>query len=125
MAKTTKTTTEATAPKANKAQANGKPEKKGLNKPQTRVLMYLVKAGSPKTRKEIAAGAKVDQAFLTENIGSNNIEIRKANDEKYWPCLLTLGFVKSEDGEDPATGRVTTIYTVSAAGRKAAEKLSK
>jgi len=85
-----------------------------LRQPQVRVLQTLAKSKEPLTRSEIAAKATVDQAGLTEYIGSSDKAKRAANDKKKgWKSLVSLGYVKAEDGEGAAT------YTITAAGRKA------
>jgi hypothetical protein len=80
---------------------NGK-KKEGLQTAQERVLRVLatLKEGQSLTRSEIAqpawedlSGGPIDQAWLTENIGSENDEKRAKNDEKHYPSLITLGLV--------------------------------
>ena len=85
-----------------------------LRKPQVRVLEALAKAKEPLTRSVIADKAKVDQAGLTEYIGSTDKTKRAANDKrKGWKSLISLGYVKAEDSEG------ATAYSITAAGRKA------
>lgn len=101
--------------------ANGKAEtKKGLRKPQIRVLEALAKAKKPMARKEIAEKAPCDLAFLTEYLGSNNPEIREKNDAKFGVSLSTLKFVKVSIDEEQGT-----LYEITAAGRKALTSLTK
>lgn len=109
-----KKTTEPKAPRV---------KKEGLRKPQERVLQFLAKANKGMTRSEIAAGAKVDQASLTEYIGSSDDDKRVANDQKMgWPSLITLGLVKIGPMEADGKG---DCYVLTAAGKKAAEKIGK
>ena len=57
----------------------------------------------------------MDQAALTEYVGSTDDAIRKANDKrKGFDSLVTLGYVKHE--VDEAAG---TVHRITAAGRKA------
>lgn len=112
-----KTPTKKTAPAA-KAPAEPKAKKDGLRKPQERILKALAKKDGL-TRKEISEKAPADLAMLNSYIGSHNPDIRAANDAKNFPCLLTLGYVKAQQHEgEPVT------YVITAAGRKAAEKIA-
>lgn len=98
---------------APKAETTGKVE---IRKPQRRVLEWLVTTGNSATRKEIAAGAKVDQAALTEYLGSTDDAKRLANDAKHFPSLVTLGLVVASAIEG-ADGRDATAYAATKAGR--------
>src|SRR5690242_1633048 len=101
-----------TATKSDKAaKAN-----KGLRAPQVRILQALAKSGKPLSRKEIAEKAPVDLAACVEYIGSADPAIRKANDVKHFPSLVSLGLVKEERHEgEPVT------YAITAKGRKLAK----
>jgi hypothetical protein len=91
-----------------------KEEKKGLRKPQIRVLQALSKSKSALSRTEIGKKAEVDVASLTEVIGSSDAETRKKNDtRKGWKSLLTLKYVTASDKDG------TTTYSITAAGTKA------
>lgn len=106
-------------PKAPKEPKEPKPkkEKKGLRDPQLRILKALVTAGEPLTRKQLSKLAPVDLAACTEYVGSANETVRLANDEKFFPSLLSLGYVvqvevPSEDGSD----KKTTAYEITETG---------
>jgi hypothetical protein len=87
-----------------------------LRAAQVRILAALAKATEPMTRKQIAEAAETDLAGLTEWIGSSDDAKRKANDQKWYPSLITLGLVKAK-----AADGVTT-YTITAKGKRAAGK---
>lgn len=107
------TTTKAATKKATK-KAKAAKKADGLRKPQLRILEALAKSAKPLARKGLAAAAKVDSAGCTEWLGSADDAVRKANDAKHFPSLVTLGFVKAEQQEgEPVT------YSITAAGRKA------
>lgn len=104
-----------------KGAAAPRAKKEGLRKPQVRVLQALAKSKKPNgemSRVEIAEVANVDGAMLNSYIGSSDDAIRAANDKKYMPSLLTLGYVKDFD---PAEGG-GMLYAITASGRKALEK---
>jgi|SRR6185369_4445548 len=107
--------TTATATKTPKAT-----KKAGLRKPQYRILKALSKK-SPMTRSEIAGKAPVDIAACVEYIGSSDTAVRKANDKKHFPSLITLGLVKFANDED-ATG---ASYEITAKGRTEAKNAPK
>jgi hypothetical protein len=85
-----------------------------LREPQLRILKALAKSPKPLSRGQIATKAKVDRAWLTEYIGAVDTGTRRANDMKF-PSLLTLGNVKTIEGDGPA------FYEITSAGRKAGE----
>lgn len=89
------------------------------SKPQIRILLCLLKATKPLPRKEIAIKAPVDLSFLTEYLGSDNMEIRTKNDAKL-KSLQTWGYVKATVSKDETD---VTVYELTANGRKMAEKL--
>ena len=93
-----------------------KSSKPTLRAAQVRILAALTKADKPMTRAEIAEAAKCDLAGLTEWLGSSDPEKRKANDTKWFPSLLSRKLVTAKD-TDGGTG-----YTLTAKGRKVAEK---
>jgi hypothetical protein len=62
---------------------------------------------------QIAKKGEVDQAMLTEYIGSSDDKIRLKNDKKVCTSLLTLGHIKANE-QDGAT-----TYAITASGRKA------
>lgn len=107
-----------------KAERNGAPraKKDGLRKPQLRILSALKKSSRPMTRTDIAKKAPVDQAACVEYIGSHDPDVRKANDSKHFPSLITLGLVKAEQHD--VDGRDTVMYSLTAKGRQALEKAS-
>ncbi len=118
------------APKADKTQKTTKPaaekaapkqKSTGLRKPQVRILAYLAKIGKAAGRKDIAAGAACDLAWLNSWVGSNDDAVRAKNDTAEFPSLVTLKFVRFAAPES-GTG---TAYEITAAGRKALEKASK
>lgn len=106
---------------------NGAAKKTGLRKAQVRVLEALVKAKKSLNRKEIAEKGGVDLSMLNSYIGSQNDEIRKKNDEKVMPSLVTLKFVNAIEEESQKTPGATlpTTYEITAAGRKALEASKK
>lgn len=86
-------------------------KKEGLSKPQVRVLQCLAKAKKPLTRAEISDKGNVDLAMLNSYIGSQNDAIRKKNDQKVMPSLLTLKLVRQvlpEEGQG-ASYEITTV----------------
>lgn len=109
MAKTTSTTTSA-APKVNAAKAA-----KSMRGPQVRILAALAKSSKAMTRKQIAEKAPCDLAWCTEYVGSSDAEVRKSNDAKKFPSLVTLGFIKFAATEDGTDG---TAYAITDKGRK-------
>lgn len=87
--------------------------KQTLRKPQLRILAALSKSKTPMSRKDISTAAPVDQACCVEYIGSPDDAIRKANDLKHFPSLVSLGFVKQAIGDGPA------VYSITAKGKTA------
>lgn len=123
----------AAAPKAKEEKAPAAPSKtgtapktkehkKGLRKPQARILTALAKSKVALSRTEIAKKAGVDQAYCTSWIGSTNETIRKTNDAKYFLSLVSLGLVKIEHHEANEGGRDVVRYSITAKGRIAAAK---
>lgn len=112
---------------APKAEGEPKPKvaevKTGLRKPQIRILLAMLAAPKPMTRKAIAEKAPVDQAACTELIGALDENVRKANDAKHFPSLLSLGLVSAEkvdqDGKDVILYSLTTKGTEIANQHKA------
>lgn len=116
-----KKTVAKTAQKADaKASTSGKP---GLRKPQYRILKCLAKSPKPLTRAQIAEKAPVDQAACVEYIGSHDGDIRKANDAKHFPSLVSLGLVKHEQHD--VDGRDVVVYMITAKGKAVSEKAPK
>lgn len=117
---------------AKKAASAPRAKKEGLRKPQVRILKTLSKNSKPLTRSEIADKAPVDVATCVEYIGSDDDGVRKSNDKKHFPSLVTLGFVKATDGS-PKKGKDGTFsdnagpteYSITATGRKALEAAGK
>lgn len=103
------------APKKTESKKETNP---GLRKPQIRILAALSK-GKPMTRAMIAEKSPVDVASCVEYLGSHDPDVRKANDTKHFPSLITLGLVKFANGEE--FGGVT--YEISAKGRDAYAKI--
>ncbi len=122
-----KTVTAAPAKKAPaKATKTVKAEPKkveGLRKPQIRLLEALKKAGKPLSRAQAAEKAEVDQAACVEYIGSSNPEIRKSNDAKHFPSLISLGLVKHEQHD--IDGKDVVVYSITAKGKEKLEKAAK
>jgi hypothetical protein len=107
------------APKAAAAPAPAKKEaKKGLRQPQVRILAALKKAGKALSRADISQKAPVDPAACVEYIGSNDADVRKANDAKHFPSLISLKLVKFANPDEGAA----TVYEITAAGTQALEK---
>lgn len=92
--------------------------KDGLRGPQVRVLQALAK-GKNMTRPQITEKSGVDQATLTEYIGSSDDETRLKNDAKHFPSLVTLKLVKAAVPEE---GTRAECYNITALGLKALEK---
>jgi hypothetical protein len=120
--KTKKGATPTPAPVATENGKGGRPKSTGLRKPQVRILQYLCTVPNGATRKEIAAGAPVDNAFCTEYLGSTDDSIRLANDEKFAPSLVTLGYV-SREKEDRGEAGIALVVRITPAGRKALQSL--
>lgn len=99
-----------------------KQEKKGLRKPQQRIIAALAKATSPMSRQELAKQAPVDLAMCTEYIGSHDPAVRAKNDAKHFLSLITLGLVKAK--VDLRDDKETVVHELTAAGKKAAAKLA-
>lgn len=122
--KAPKTTTPAKAASTNGNGKVGTPKKDGLRSAQVRILQFLAKhKGEHASRKLIAEKAPCDLAFCTEFLGSDDTAKRQHNDTKQggFPSLVTLGLVKTLTIE----GERGTCYSITAAGRKAAEKAGK
>lgn len=102
---------------AAKAEKNG--EAGGLRKPQIRILLALLKKPQ-QTRVQLSASAPVDQAACVEYIGSPKEEVRLANDVKHFPSLVSLKLVKQEQVD--IDGKDVIVYSLTAAGKKEAEK---
>jgi hypothetical protein len=112
---TTSKKTNKTAAESNGHTTNGVSRKKeGLRKPQVKILACLNKAGRSLPRSLIASKAPVDLAGCCEWIGSPKDEVRKANDVKHFPSLITLGFVKPEVDEEHGN-----VYSITKSGQKA------
>jgi hypothetical protein len=110
----TKTAPKQAAPKA--APKAAAKQDKGLRKPQVRVLEALSKSGKALTRAQISDKAEVDNAMLTDYIGSTDDAKRKVNDTKLMPSLVTLGHVHAVAPEEDGG---PSSYSITAAGRKA------
>ena len=91
-----------------------------LRRPQVRVLQALAKANRGFNRAEISEKGNVDRPMLNSYLGAHDEEVRAANDEKNYPCLLTLKFVHYVPSEAENGGG--HYYGITAAGRKALEK---
>lgn len=89
----------------------------GLKGPQVRILKLLAKSSKPLTRLEISEKAPADRAFCGSYIG----KVRSDKPGKF-KSLIDLRYVKAEDGE--VEGQNVPVYSITAAGRKAAAKLS-
>lgn len=111
-----KKTTKAAAPKE-------KAKKDGLRKPQVRILAALARNKAALTRSQIAEKAPVDAAACVEYIGSADEAVRKANDVKHFPSLISLGLVKIEQRD--VDGTDTILHTITAKGRTELEKAAK
>jgi hypothetical protein len=111
-----KATPKAATPKA----APAPKTEPGLRKPQIRILAALAKTSKPLNRNQIAEKASADLAWLNSWIGSNDEATRAKNDKKF-PCLLTLKFVKFAAFEDEKG----VAYEITASGRKALEDAKK
>jgi hypothetical protein len=95
-----------------------KTTKPTLRAAQVRALTALATADVPLTRKQIAEVAKCDLAGLSGDLGSSDPAKRKAADAKYFPSLLSLKLVTAKE----ADGGI--VYTITAKGRKVAEKVA-
>ena len=109
--------------KKTEAATESKPraKKEGMRKPQVRILAALKKAGKSLSRAQIAENAPCDRAWLNEWLGAHDEAKRKANDVKFFPSLLTLGFIRYAKPNDD--GQPT--YDITAAGKKAVEAAEK
>jgi hypothetical protein len=114
--------TPAKAAKTDKTPKTERAKKDGLRKPQERILKFLLKKPDGQNRNQISAGAPCDLANCVELLGSHDPVKREANDAKHYPSLLSLGYIKAEQHE-ATEGRDQIIYKLTAAGRKAAEKI--
>lgn len=135
MSKTTNAADQTSAPKATAPKSNGTPKatkpapaakaetapKKDLRDGQVRILKALLKAGRSLTGSDLAAKAGVDPSLIGNLAGYRNAEINAR--PVHAQNLLNRGFVKLVPGEKD--GRETTEYTITAAGKKAAEKADK
>ena len=97
-----------TAAKSTKGTAAVATEKKGINKPQVRILAVLAKSKVALTLSALSEKANVDRAFVGKYIGRNNLEVRSPD------SLLTRKFVAPVATEDGPTA-----YAITATGRKA------
>lgn len=80
----------------------------GLKAAQVSILKALA---VPKTgclnRKVIAGLANVVASSCTEYLGSTNADIRKKNDTKHYPSLITMEYVKFTESDDGVTFCIT------------------
>lgn len=106
---------------AAKKKATERKKKEGLRKPQVRVLQAL-KSGKSLDKKQLSAAANVDYAMLNSYVGANDLTKREANDIRYYPCLLSLKFVKEEVHD--VDGRDTRQYSITSLGKKELAKVS-
>lgn len=113
-----KTTTQKTTPASKKSTSE-----KDLRKPQYRILKALAKSSKPLTRGQISEKAPVDVASCVEYMGSPDATIRKANDAKHFPSLITLGLVKQEI--EDRDGRDVVVYSITAKGKAESAKAPK
>lgn len=95
-----------------------------LREPQVRVLKALAKAKSPMNRNDLAEAASCRVHMLSAYLGSNDEEKRKVNDERHYMSLLSLDLVKMQIVEGKS-GRDAVHYTITAKGKKVAEKMAK
>lgn len=93
-------------------------KKEGLRKPQVRILQCLSK-GKEMSRADISEKAPVDVAACVEYLGSDDAAVRKANDAKHFPSLISLGFVTHKAYPTEAGGEGPTMYQITAKGRTA------
>lgn len=101
------------AAKSSEVKSDKPSNKLPIRKPQLRILQALAKAEGVLDRSQISEAATVDIAPLVEYLGSSDESRRIANDTKYFPSLITLGYVKLHLMEgQPAT------YSITAAGKK-------
>lgn len=110
-----------TKPEEKAPESKPRGKKEGLRKAQVRILQFLLKTGKAENRNTISAGAPCDLANCTELLGSHDPEKRAANDVRYFPSLLSLGFVKAEQHD--VDGKDVVQYSLTANGRKTAAKL--
>jgi hypothetical protein len=113
--------TKAPKEKTVKAAPGGR-KKEGLRSAQVRILKFLArKEGQTFDRNQIAKEAPCDVALCVSYLGSHDAGKRAKNDEKYFPSLLTLGYVKAEIKSEDGT-REKVRYKISATGKTAAAK---
>jgi hypothetical protein len=97
----------AKAPKA-KPETNGRAKKDRLRGPQVRILAALAKAKAPLTRREIAAKAECDLAWLVSWVGKIDPKARAASEKATgFPSLLTLGYVTMAEGDGASAYMIT------------------
>lgn len=95
--------------------------RKHLRDAQVRILEAL--ASGPLNRKDLAEKASVSSSDLTSYLGHMNEEKRRANDEKWFLSLITLGYVKANVKKDQEKG--TETYQTTPAGKAALSKAQK
>jgi hypothetical protein len=98
------------------------PSGNGLQRSQVKTLLALAGLDKAAYRSEIEVVTGIDRQTLTKVLGCNDEDKRAANDEAYFPCLLTRGLIKAV----PVVSRKYRDrwgYTLTAKGKKVAGKL--
>ncbi len=103
---------------AAKAEGNGHAVKDGLRKPQVRILRALAAANGPMTDGDLAEAADVPRTHVT---GFTLVAYKS----KRSPALVQLGLVRDKRMVVGDSGREARVYEITAAGRKAIDKLDK
>lgn len=86
-----------------------------LRAAQIRILQSLNK--SPMTKKELLEVPVCSSSDLTSYLGHLDPLKRKTNDEKWFPSLITLAYVKANVKKDQEKG--TETYSITPAGKSA------
>lgn len=125
---TKKPAAKAKAQTKQKPGANGDRFPLGLRPKQVDTLKVLAKVGKPMTRTQIYEKLGMtgpSPAGLEQWIGVNDAKVRAQKDKEGYPCLLTLGFVKSREVGEPG-GEVSpaVVYEITPKGRQALSRIS-
>lgn len=92
-----------------------------LRAAQVRALKAL--SSNPMTKKELLEVKVCSPSDLVSYLGHLDEEKRKVNDEKWFPSLITLGYVKSNVKKDTPKGEET--YSITPAGKSALARAEK
>jgi hypothetical protein len=118
-------TKKATAKKAKPAKKVTSPVDRtgsnGLRKSQIKILLFLAKQASPKTRKEICSKGKIRQNSFGKHAGLVDESKRLASDSKYGESLFTRKLISlSVEDRD---GKSIVVYTATKKGKVLSTKI--